>query len=910
MMYIVHRKVSKGVPMLQLKKITKIYQTGELTQKALNEVDLSFRNNEFVAILGVSGSGKTTMLNLIGGLDRYTSGDLLINGVSTKDYKDRDWDTYRNHRIGFVFQSYNLIVHQSVLANVELALTISGISRSQRKKRALQALTEVGLEQHVHKRPNQLSGGQMQRVAIARALVNNPDILLADEPTGALDSQTSLQVMELLKQVAKDRLVIMVTHNATLAHQYASRIIELKDGKVTSDSHPFELEHQQETFVEKLRKASMSFLTSLSLSFNNLWTKKFRTLLTAFAGSIGIIGIALIISLSSGANQYIKDIQKETMTSYPITIDAQSFDVSNFIEIGPANDFNPTLTHELDGVYGNNISLERRSKMSSSISENNLTRFREALEDPKSKIHEFLGENGIVYGYDVRYRTYTYDKDQVLIDTDGIEIKANDDGNRSPMQGFSPIDTSLFQPLVPGQSVDQPISKMMHDNYHLVKGKWPKTVDEAILVLDKNYEIDVQEMYYLGLLPSKDFVDIQEKIQNREELNLETIKLNYDQVLGHEYYILSEINHYQLEDDRAVKLEQNAQTIEKQLDKAQKIRIVGIIALNENKEEELFLGTIGYLSSLNEGIMKDTYENEIVQKQRLNKEISIFNGLRFAPDNDEEKVSDAKTYIQNLNTSDKARLFIQMYSMITGEPFEPNELMDETLLAQAFDQYLMDPQADTLLTVYDRFISPGTYDEVMRNLGVVSFDTPSRISLYTDSFEDKDKVAEWIKEYNETVSEKDKIVYTDYVGLLMNSVTTIINVISSVLIAFVAVSLIVSSIMIGIITYISVLERTKEIGILRAIGASKRNISSVFNAETFIVGLTSGIMGILIANLILIPGNMIIHQMTGNTNIRAFIPWDASLILIVLSCVLTLIGGFIPARKAAKKDPVEALRTE
>ncbi len=896
--------------MLQLKNVTKIYKTGDLTQKALDEVNLSFRDNEFVAILGVSGSGKTTLLNMVGGLDRYTSGDLLINGISTKDYKDRDWDTYRNHRIGFVFQSYNLIVHQSVLANVELALTISGISRSERKSRAMKALAQVGLEEHAHKRPNQLSGGQMQRVAIARSLINNPDIVLADEPTGALDSQTSLQVMELLKEVAKDRLVIMVTHNSGLAHKYASRIVELKDGQVISDTNPYQIENKKSSVVEKLRKASMSLWTSLSLSFNNLWTKKFRTLLTAFAGSIGIIGIALIISLSAGANRYIKDIQKETMASYPITIEAQSIDVSSFFEIGTMDSKAKELTHSRDGIYSDNYNLERFSKMTSSITENNLTKFKEALDDPNSKIHQYLGENGIVYNYDVKYRAYTYDVNGVLIDTDGIEIKESDKINRGPFEGISPVDFSLFQPLVPGQDEDQPISKMMLDSYHLVKGDWPKTTNQAVLVLDKFYEMDVRDMYALGLLPSSDYKAIQEKLENREELDLTTIKLDYDQVLGHKYYILSEVDHYILEDDRAKKIEQTSESIEKQLNKAKSIEIVGIVALNENKDDDLFLGTIGYLTGLNEAIMNDTHENEIVKKQIANKEINIFNGLRFMADGDREKIIDAKKYASNLNTSEKARLSMQLSSLIQGQPFVPNEQFTEVMIAEAFDRYLENPNDEVMLAIYDRFISSGTYDEVMRTLGVVSFDTPSKIALYTDSFEDKDKVSEWIKEYNQGVSDKDQIVYTDYVGLLMSSVTTIINVISSVLIAFVAVSLIVSSIMIGIITYISVLERTKEIGILRALGASKRNISSVFNAETLIVGLTSGVMGIVIANLILIPGNMIIRQITGDPQVSAFIPWNASLILIALSCVLTLIGGFIPARKAAKKDPVEALRTE
>jgi putative ABC transport system permease protein len=896
--------------MLQLKNITKVYKTGELTQKALDNVSLSFRKNEFVAILGVSGSGKTTMLNIIGGLDRYTSGDLIIDGTSTKDYKDRDWDTYRNHRIGFVFQSYNLIIHQSVLSNVELALTISGVSRSERKKRALEALESVGLKEHTHKRPNQLSGGQMQRVAIARALVNNPDILLADEPTGALDSETSVQVMNLLKEVAKDRLVIMVTHNPEWAEKYASRTITLKDGQITSDSEPYESDRKIERSISKLKHTSMSLLTSLSLSFNNLWTKKFRTLLTAFAGSIGIIGIALIISLSSGANQYILDIQKDTMASYPIMIEAQSIDVSSFIEIGDVDGANREIDHELDGVYTNNSNIERFSQVTSSISENNLTKFKEQLDDESNEIHDYLGENGVVYSYDVQYKTYTYDTEDVLIDTDAIEIKEEEQQSTGFGVNIS-FDTSLFQPLVSGQSEDEPISQMILDNYHLVDGKWPSQFNELILVMDKNYEVDVSELYHLGLLPSEEYFDLEEKLDNNEDLNLVTKKIDNSSIIGKTYYFLPAVDQYELdEENHAVKIPANPEDIEKVLDKAIETEIVGIIALNEDRDDELFLGTVGYLEDLNNEIMTYTHIHEIVLQQQNDQEHSVFSGLRFAPGSDEERIDDAIQYISSLNTSDKAALFMMIASTMQGQDMTMIQEMDEVMLAATFDQYLLEPEDDVMLGIYDRFISPGTYEEALKTLGVVSFDTPTSISLYTDSFEDKDKVAEWITRYNEMASEKDQIVYTDFVGLLMSSISTIINVISSVLIAFVAVSLIVSSIMIGIITYISVLERIKEIGILRALGASKRNISSVFNAETFIIGLTSGALGILIAHLILIPGNAIIHAITGDIGVNAFIPIDATIILIVLSCVLTLIGGFIPARKAAKKDPVEALRTE
>lgn len=888
--------------MLQLKNITKIYKTGPLTQKALDNVNLSFRNNEFVAILGVSGSGKTTMLNLVGGLDRYTSGDLIINGISTKDYSDRDWDTYRNHRIGFVFQSYNLIDHQSVLSNVELALTISGVGKKERRERAKEALTSVGLVDHLHKKPNQLSGGQMQRVAIARALVNNPDILLADEPTGALDSETSVQVMDLLKEVASDRLVIMVTHNPELAEEYASRIVKLKDGKVMSDTDPYESDTQESSVVSKLKQSSISLLTSLNLSFNNLWTKKFRTLLTAFAGSIGIIGIALIISLSSGANQYILDIQRDTMSNYPIVIEAQSFDLSQIMEVGESSAQPKDISHQLDGIYSDNTQLERVSQVTTSLSENNLTKLKEKLDDPENVIHDYLGENGVVYDYDVRYSTYTYDVNDVLINTDDVEIKEEESQQNNQLNFGPGFNTSLFQPLV---TTEVGISQMMLDQYHLVNGNWPQNEHEMVLVLDKNYEIDRRELHYLGLLPSEDYYDLRDKIENQEEVQLDPIKIDYNDVIGKSYYFLSAVDHYQLNDDNiAKKIEMTEESVKAHLDKAIETKIVGIIALNSDRDEEVFLGTVGYLPELNQQIMQETQEHPIVKAQHENQTQSIFSGFQFAPDSDEEKLEDVISYISALNISDKAALAFQLM------PSEDLVTQDEAFLASALDQYLLDPDEEALLMIYDRFISPGTYEDVMSELGVVSFETPSKISLYSDSFEDKDLITQWISDYNESADEVDQIVYTDFVGLLMSSVSTIINVISSVLIAFVAVSLIVSSIMIGIITYISVLERTKEIGILRALGASKRNIASVFNAETLIIGFTSGVLGVLIAWLITIPGNAIIQNMTNNPNIAAFIPMQAAITLVVLSCILTLIGGIIPSRKAALKDPVEALRTE
>lgn len=906
--------------MLQIKNIRKQYITGELTQNALSDVSLNLRDNEFVAILGPSGSGKTTLLNIIGGLDRYDSGDMIINGISTKKYKDRDWDSYRNHTIGFVFQSYNLIPHQSILANVELALTISGISISERRRRAKEALTKVGLGDQLHKRPNQMSGGQMQRVAIARALVNNPDILLADEPTGALDTETSVQVMELIKEIAKDRLVIMVTHNPELAQQYANRIVKLRDGKVTDDSNPYEVDETVLKAAEhkNMGKASMSFITALSLSFNNLRTKKGRTLLTSFAGSIGIIGIALILSLSSGVNTYIEDVQKDTMVSYPITIEAQTFDLSSMIATS-REEISDEVDHELDGVYSNNIGLEMASKSTTSIKTNNLSPFKVYLDNQDSEIHQYIGENGIVYSYDVSFDAYAYDPNGELVNTDGSDFRSGSGGMFVGMggggmsMGMGMSRSGDFRELLPGTG-DTIISPAVTENYDILYGDWPEEYDELVLVLNENNEISTSSLYELGLLPSKEYKEILEKIGAGEEIEFESHKWSYEELHNKTFHLIPASDYYVKNAEGLYEyIAQDKVLLEEILKDAVELKIVGIIRPMEDASYISIQGGIGYTKALTDYIIKHTNNSPVVKAQEENPDINVVNGLTFEPKDKKAKALDTVEYLSGLGISEKAKFSKDILkSVYVNNPdgLEMMLAMSEAEMAAALDEYLKNPDEESLLVIYDTYISPGSYDDNMAAFGFVSIDAPSSISLYADNFENKDAISNSINEYNKSATEENQITYTDYVGLLMSSVTTIVNVISYVLIAFVAVSLVVSSIMIGIITFISVLERTKEIGILRAIGASKRNISQVFNAETFIVGLFAGLIGVGITLLLLIPGNSIIHAVSGTTDISASLSPLSAIILVGLSMILTLIAGLIPSRKAAKKDPVEALRTE
>lgn len=906
--------------MLQIKNICKQYVTGDLVQEALDDVSLNLRDNEFVAILGPSGSGKTTLLNIIGGLDRYDSGDLIINGISTKKYKDRDWDSYRNHTIGFVFQSYNLIPHQTVLANVELALTISGISRSERRKRAITALEQVGLGEQLHKKPNQMSGGQMQRVAIARALVNNPDILLADEPTGALDSDTSIQVMDLLKEVAKDRLVVMVTHNPELAEQYANRIVRLRDGKIIDDTNPYVVDEKTlETPQHRnMGRASMSFLTALSLSFNNLRTKKARTFLTAFAGSIGIIGIALILSLSNGVNQYITDIQRDTMASYPISIQAETIDLSSIMSAGREASQGGEAGHDLDGVYANNTDMELISTMTTSITKNNLTNFKSYLDDPDSEIHQYLGENGIVYSYDTQFDVYTYDPEEELINTDGSTFSDEAEETPAMMQRMNEMmgtENSYFDELLPGQG-DALISTAVTEHYDLLYGSWPTAYNEIVLILDENNEIPSSVLYELGLLPASEYRQLQDQLEQGEEITLEEHSWTYEDICEKVYYLVPACDYYvENEEGLYAYVGDDEEALADLVENGVQLTITGIIRPSADSNALLMNGYVGYTKALTDYLIDYTNASAVVRAQIDSPEVNVVSGFQFEPEDDAAKIADTKEYLTNLSISEKAALCQRMLrSMYADNPeqLEAMSSLGEAELAGMLDQYLASDTLDdeSLLMIYDTYISPGSYDDNMTAFGWVSLDAPSSISIYADSFEDKDLIAGCIEDYNATASSENQIHYTDYVGLLMSSVTTIVDVISYVLIAFVSVSLIVSSIMIGIITYISVLERTKEIGILRAIGASKRNVAQVFNAETFIIGLCSGLLGVGITALLLIPINSIIHSLAGITTINASLPIVAAGFLVLLSMLLTMIAGLLPSSKAAKKDPVTALRTE
>ena len=896
--------------MLELKKVTKIYQTGSFKQKALDDVSISFRKNEFASILGPSGSGKTTLLNIIGGLDKYTSGDLIINGVSTKKYKDRNWDSYRNHRVGFVFQSYNLISHQSILANVELALTLSGVSKKERKLRAKKALEDVGLEKHIHKKPSELSGGQMQRVAIARSLVNNPDILLADEPTGALDSETSKQVMDILKDIAKDRLVIMVTHNPELAEEYSSRIVKLKDGKVISDTNPYKNKESKDNEDNKSGKTSMSFFTALSLSLNNLMTKKGRTLLTAFAGSIGIIGIALILSLSSGVNKYITDVQKDTMLSYPITIEEEAMDLSAFLEQGKSfGKQEDNREHAKDAIYLNSSTIELASKMTTTLYSNNLKDFKEYLDDKKSEMHKYVGENGIHYSYATKFMVFNYDADGKLVNSDGstFESKIENSSNLSYLSTYStPFTTNIFTEIMPDVSGDN-ISAAIKEEYELVVGAYPKEYNEVLFVLPKSSEVNITDIYYLGLLPSKEYKDILDKIDKNEEIKIDKEKISYDDILNttfklltaSDFYVKNKNGNYEsiIDDDKKTEDLVKKEGIE--------LKVVGVLRQKEDSKNDLINGTIGYTKELTNFIIDRTNNSKVVKAQEDNKDVNIMNGLKYNVSSDNEKVKEAKKYLSNLKISDKANMAL----MMVGSSNPMIGAMSESQLASLLDNYLKNPDKKAMIEYYDNYLSPGTYDKVMASLGKVDLSKPSRISIYADTFEAKDGVIESINSYNKKAEEEDKITYTDYVGLLMSSVTTIINAITYVLIAFVSISLVVSSIMIAIITYISVLERTKEIGILRAIGASKKDVTRVFKAETFIEGLIAGCMGILVTILLNIPINKIIYKLTDISGISR-LPLMGAIILIIISVFLTVIAGLVPSKMAAKKDPVEALRTE
>ncbi len=903
--------------MLQIKNISKQYKTGTLIQKALDDVSIDLRDSEFVAVLGPSGSGKTTLLNIIGGLDRYDSGDLIINSTSTKKYRDKDWDSYRNHAIGFVFQSYNLIQHQSVLANVELALTIGGLSRSERKKRAKKALEDVGLGDQIHKRPNQLSGGQMQRVAIARALVNDPEILLADEPTGALDSQTSIQVMELLKKVAKDRLVVMVTHNPELADEYATRIVRLKDGRITDDSDPFVPQQKaQEHQTGRLGKAKMGFLTSLALSFNNLRTKKGRTILTSFAGSIGIIGIALILALSTGVNTFIYEKQKETMLSYPITITSKAMDVSSMIN-KRKNSSDDDDKERSGGVYASYRKLERRQTRRSSIMENDLTSFKKYLDNPNSDIRQYLGENGVVYTYNLNFEVFSRDSKGRLInssaDPDKIGEKRTSNNGRKTNNNPTSVLTSLngstgsgadnFSEIMKGTGKN-PVSRVIMDNYDVVYGEWCGEYDEVVLALDDTSSVSAEALYQLGIITAEEYKDAADTISNGKSADEKMF--SYEEVCGRTFYLVPACDRYVKGEDGKFSLVSELDE-EKLLKDAIQLKISGIVKAKEDIKVEID-SAIGYNSALTNYIIEHTDASEVVKAQEASTDTNVLTGMKFDAADNNAKLADARKYISSLGVGDKASLYTMA---VYSGTIEGSQQSDENEMAKLLDEWVASPLSSPLLImIYDNYIAGATYTDNMDTFGKVSLDSPSAINIYTDSFEDKDKVNECIENYNDSVASDKAITYTDYVALITESITSIVNAITYVLIAFVAVSLVVSSIMIGIITHISVLERTKEIGILRALGASKRNISQVFNAETFIIGFCAGALGILLSEILLIPINSIIKQLAKGIDVTARLPILYSLVLIGISMLMTMIGGFIPAKRAAKKDPVIALRTE
>ena len=870
--------------MLQLKGITKNYLSGDNEVKALKGIDLEFRESEFVSILGQSGCGKTTMLNIIGGLDRYTSGDLVINGKSTKQFKDKDWDTYRNHSVGFVFQSYNLIPHQTVLANVELALTISGVGKEERRKRAIDALTKVGLGDQINKKPNQMSGGQMQRVAIARALVNDPDILLADEPTGALDSKTSEQVMEILKDISKDRLIIMVTHNPELAEKYSSRIIKLLDGKVTDDSNPYTATKKDldraRTKKQKSGKASMKFTTAVHLSLNNLMTKKGRTFLTSFAGSIGIIGIALILSLSNGMQSYINKVEEDTLSSYPITIEESSIDMTSMMETMMGK--NDGEKHGNDKIYSRAIMGDMLETLSSKVQTNNLKEFKEFVENGDSDIKNYI--NAIQYGYNLDLNIYKEKEDGSVYKVNpssvlekigfGDMVKAQEQSSSimSSSSGLAMAETDVWTEMLDNKD-------LINSQYDVLAGRMPEKYNEVVLIADKNNEVSDYTLYSLGIKDVSELGNAMEKLKNGEEIktNDEKNSYSYDELLNYKFKVLLNTDYYKKVGNVWQDMTNDEDYMKQIVDKAEEIQIVGIIKPNENTVASSSAGLIGYNKELKEYVINKVNGTEIVKEQKANPEINVFTGIKF-PEN-------------------------------TNGTFDYTQLSDEQ---KAYMATLSEAELAQLMQTYSNNAS-ATYDNNLSQLGVVDLDNPSTINLYPKDFDSKDKIADIITDYNNKQTEQGKdenvINYTDLVGIMMSSVSTIINVISYVLIAFVGISLVVSSIMIGIITYISVLERTKEIGILRSIGASKKDVSRVFNAETLLVGLVAGLIGIGVTLLLDIPINIVIEHLVSISGI-AKLPWVGGIILVAISVGLTMLAGLIPAKFAAKRDPVEALRSE
>ena len=862
--------------MLEVRHLVKDYDTGSNIVHALKDISLTFRDSEFVSILGQSGCGKTTFLNIIGGLDQYTSGDLIINGRSTKNYTDKDWDTYRNHRVGFVFQSYNLIMHQTVLSNVELALTLSGVDKQERRQRAIEVLKQVGLEDQLDKKPTQMSGGQMQRVAIARALVNNPEILLADEPTGALDSKTSVQIMDLLKEIAKDRLVIMVTHNPELAKTYSTRIISLFDGVVQNDTNPIAPEEITPT-TDSLKKPSMSFKTALSLSLNNLMTKKGRTLLTSFAGSIGIIGIALILSLSNGVQAYINQVENDTMASYPIEIQDNTMDMSTMMEtmMNMSSDEKEKKENKDEVTsmpYINDIlnSISKSSK-------NNLSAFKSYLE---SKEGDQLMDHTKAVEYDCGLSMHVYndlgDQGLVQVSPNGLLDRLGFSDLMNLQNQFMSSSTSMMSNEV---WLSLPDTKELRDDeFELVEGKWPDAYNEVVIEVNDQNEISDYVLYSLGLM------DQDELVENYNQLlagNVDQIQTSedatytYDELLNTTFKLVNNSDLYHKVNGVWIDGSQDEAYVDQIVDQATDVKIVGIIKPADSTVSKTTMGGVYYSSQMRDYMIEQCSNSQIVQEQINHPDTNVLTGTAFSD----------------------------------GEEMSISKLTPEQQMAMAS---MSQEELMSYMSTYNENLN-ATYDSNLQKLGYIDLDNPTKINIYASSFEDKEEISNLINEYNEKEKAADRlanvITYNDFIGMMLSSVTSVINMISYVLIGFVSVSLIVSSIMIGIITYISVLERTKEIGILRAIGASKKDVSHVFNAETFIIGLASGCMGILITILLNIPISMIVENLTGVAHI-ASLPWQGGLILILISLLLTVIAGLIPSRFASKKDPVEALRSE
>lgn len=865
--------------MLRLENITKEYLSGDSKVEALRGINIEFRKSEFVSILGPSGCGKTTLLNIIGGLDRYTNGNLSIDGKSTKEFKDRDWDSYRNHSVGFVFQNYNLIPHQTVLSNVELALTLSGVSKKERREKAIKALESVGLKDQINKKPNQMSGGQMQRVAIARALVNDPEIILADEPTGALDTKTSVQIMDILKNISKDKLIIMVTHNPELAEKYSSRIIKVLDGKVIDDSNPYKLENNMEKAKsnKKVKKTSMSFLTALSLSLNNLMTKKGRTFLTAFAGSIGIIGIALILAISTGVQNYINKVEEDTLSSYPITIEEQTIDMSSMMESMMGENNQDTSNYEEGRIYSSDIMDEMIATLSNKVTNNNLKELKKFLEDDNNPIKNYA--NAIDYSYDLNINLYKEDTSDGIVKVNpstvmnaigmGDMLEARNDSSMSPIMMSN---TDIWIEMLDNE-------ELLHSQYNLLAGNWPKNYNEVVLVVDENNQISDYTLYTLGL-KDQDELEKKFKAMQKGETVEESVQTSYsyDELLGLSFKLILNSDYYTKENGLWLNKEDDSKYMKQKIDEAESIKIVGIIKKNPDTVAVSLTEGIGYTKGLEEYVINKSNESEIVKEQKENPDINVFSGLEFPSEDEKEEFS-----YDSLSNEQK----IAMASLSAEE------------LTQMMEAYTENMNS--------------SYEKNLEKLGAVDLDNPTSISIYPKDFESKDSITKEIENYNQKQkdegNEENVINYTDMVGIMMKSVNQIISIISYVLIAFVAISLIVSSIMIGIITYISVLERTKEIGILRSIGASKKDISRVFNAETFIVGLIAGLLGIGITILLTIPINSIIYSLTGVT-VKAMLPPIAGVVLVIISMLLTMIAGLIPSKMASKKDPVEALRVD